>query len=225
LGPLASPRSEVRLRTSFSFARSVGRVERRSTRVCMLTLNYYSADLRGPAGMARRLDVQRSPRTWQRSPWTSFLPGERPSFLRKSESLTRLNLQLAFSIAALRGGTLAALLSFFLLTCALARPILVVNLTQSSSYSAPGTIAMMGIAFAVRQIPTTLPAIVFALFTVHPPLCLSFCSFLTFFFFTGTQRVGRWTCCARRLPTFEESHHRPLHPSPRLLQRGRRVLL
>ncbi|ORY91695.1 putative chromate ion transporter [Leucosporidium creatinivorum] len=54
--------------------------------------------------------------------------------------------QLAFSISALRGGILAALLSFVLLT-------------------APGAIIMIGIGFAVKRIPDTLPPIVFGLFT------------------------------------------------------------
>ncbi|SCV74913.1 BQ2448_7942 [Microbotryum intermedium] len=54
--------------------------------------------------------------------------------------------QIAFSISALRGGILAAMLSFVLLT-------------------APGMFAMIGIGYAVKKIPETLPDVVFALFT------------------------------------------------------------
>ncbi|GAA5975447.1 hypothetical protein JCM21900_002114 [Sporobolomyces salmonicolor] len=54
--------------------------------------------------------------------------------------------QLALAISALHDGTLCALWSFVLLT-------------------APSTIIMTGVAFAVRRIPSTLPNIVFALFT------------------------------------------------------------
>ncbi|GAA5872390.1 hypothetical protein JCM1840_006049, partial [Sporobolomyces johnsonii] len=54
--------------------------------------------------------------------------------------------QLAFAISALHDGTLCALWSFVLLT-------------------APSAIIMTGVAFAVRRIPSTLPDIVFALFT------------------------------------------------------------
>ncbi|KAK4056577.1 hypothetical protein OIO90_002425 [Microbotryomycetes sp. JL221] len=54
--------------------------------------------------------------------------------------------QLAFSISCLHDGTLAGLWSFFLLT-------------------APCAFIMAGVAFGVRNIPNTLPDIVFALFT------------------------------------------------------------
>ncbi|SCV69013.1 BQ2448_2033 [Microbotryum intermedium] len=54
--------------------------------------------------------------------------------------------QIAFSISAIRGGTLAAMLSFVLLT-------------------APGMFAMIGIAYGVKRIPNTLPDIAFSLFT------------------------------------------------------------
>ncbi|GAA5892657.1 uncharacterized protein JCM6883_007430 [Sporobolomyces salmoneus] len=54
--------------------------------------------------------------------------------------------QLAFAISCLHDGTLCGLWSFILLT-------------------APCAIIMTGVAFAVRRIPSTLPDIVFALFT------------------------------------------------------------
>ncbi|GAA6004893.1 hypothetical protein JCM11491_002270 [Sporobolomyces phaffii] len=54
--------------------------------------------------------------------------------------------QLAFAISCLHDGTLCGLWSFILLT-------------------APCAIIMTGVAFAVRRIPSTLPDVVFALFT------------------------------------------------------------
>lgn len=69
-----------------------------------------------------------------------------PLLVCVSRSFHALALQLAFAISCLHDGTLCGLWSFFLLT-------------------APCAVIMTGVAFAVRRIPSTLPEVVFALFT------------------------------------------------------------